>query len=177
MRALRLRWVVGVVAIAVIAVLAIADRVGALRGGPVDPESSMLVGRAAPALSGSTVGGDAYHWRPGRVTVVDIWASWCVPCRTEVPMIAAFARRWADRGVQVVTVDTRDGVTLARRFLDRAGASGLVAIHDPDGRIAVTWGATGIPETFVVDASGVIRAHVVGPVTAPVLGEEVSRWL
>jgi cytochrome c biogenesis protein CcmG/thiol:disulfide interchange protein DsbE len=127
-------------------------------------QTSPLVGHRAPALNGRTLGGGHYTYRPGRVTVVNIWASWCAPCRTELPTLVRFAQQSAAQGVAVATVDTRDGVVPATRFLKRTGATGLTAVSDPDGVLAVGWGATGVPETFVVDARGIVRAHWNGAV-------------
>lgn len=149
---------------------------GALAGstsGSADP----LIGRPAPALAGQTLSGQElrrHSWR-GAVTVVNIWASWCGPCRDELPLIAAFAEQ-APRGVRVVTIDTRDGPAAARSLLQEVGARGLLAVLDPDGRMAVDWGVTGVPETFLVDADGLIRARTRGGVTHEWLREQVSRW-
>jgi len=174
-RTIRLRLLLGIVG--VVALLVVADLLGALRGGAADGTgTSPLVGRRAPTLSGTTLTGAHYRWRPGTVTVVNIWASWCGPCRDELPLIARFAQTWQQRGVRVVTVDSRDGVDPAKAFLGDVGARDLLAVHDPDGRLAVSWGATGIPETFVVDAHGVIRAHQIGEVDAAWLTDEVSAW-
>lgn len=169
-----LKLLAGVVG--VVALLVVADLVGAMRGRADEDGGGPLVGRAAPVLAGTTLAGRSYTWRPGAVTVVNIWASWCGPCRDEVPLIADFARRWSSRGVRVVTVDSRDGVDPAREFLRDVRARSLLAVHDPRGRIAVSWGATGIPETFVVDRRGVIRAHRIGEVDATWLTDEVARW-
>lgn len=169
----RARWVA--LAGLVVVLVVVGDRLGALRGtdsGHAAP--SPLVGTRAPALAGPTVAGGHYRLRPGRLTVVNIWASWCGPCRGEMPDVARFAQQHP--GVRVVTIDTRDGIDPARKFLARMGARGLTAVHDPHGRLAVSWGATGVPETYVVDADGVIRAHHAGPVDANWLVQEVSRW-
>ncbi|MEP9381898.1 TlpA disulfide reductase family protein [Nocardioides sp. KR10-350] len=170
-----LKLLVGLVG--VVALIVVADLLGALRGGAADEDrTDPLLGRDAPVLTGTTLAGRPYRWHAGRVTVVNVWASWCGPCRDEVPLIARFARRWASRGVQVVTVDSRDGVSTAREFLADVGATSLLAVHDPKGRLAVSWGATGIPETFVVDRRGVIRAHRIGEVDTSWLTEEADRW-
>lgn len=169
----RARWLA--LAGLVVVLVVLGDRLGALRGTEAGHAAqSPLVGSAAPALAGGTVDGGHYRLRKGRLTVVNIWASWCGPCRSEMPAVARFAREHP--GVRVVTIDTRDGIDPARRFLARMGASGLVAVHDPHGRLAVSWGATGVPETFVVDAHGVVRAHHAGPVDAGWLVQEVGRW-
>lgn len=171
---MRLRIVLLVATI--VAVLALADLAGAFHGGASGGTGDPLVGHRAPALSGNTVTGGAYRLRPGAVTVVSIWASWCGPCRDEVPLVSRFAARWARRGVRVVTVDTRDGIVPARQFLASIGARHLLAVQDPQGRIAVSWGATGVPESFVVDRSGVVRAHLIGAVDDRWLTDEVARW-
>jgi len=170
-----LKLLVGLAAI--VALLVAADLAGALRGRAADDDTGgPLVGRDAPVLAGTTLSGRPFRWHSGAVTVVNIWASWCGPCRDEVPLIADFARRWSSKGVRVVTVDSRDGVDPAREFLADKGARNLLALQDPHGRLAVSWGATGIPETFVVDRRGVIRAHRIGEVDAAWLTREVSRW-
>ncbi len=136
-----------------------------------------VVGREAPALSGTTLDGDRLaeqRWR-GRTTVVNVWASWCGPCREELPVLAAFAAQ-AGPGVAVVSIDTRDGPAAARSLLEEVEAQGLVAVQDRDGRMAVDWGATGVPETFVVGPDGVIRARVRGGVTRSWLEREVAAW-
>jgi cytochrome c biogenesis protein CcmG, thiol:disulfide interchange protein DsbE len=161
----------------VVLLLVAADLSGALDGsdGSADTGSPM-VGAEAPPLTGKTVAGGRYRLESGGVTVVNVWASWCAPCRDELPAIARFAREWGDKGVEVVTIDTRDGIDAAREFLEESDAEHLPAVHDPEGRLAVSWGATGVPETYVLDADGVIRAHHAGPVDEEWLTREVTRW-
>jgi cytochrome c biogenesis protein CcmG, thiol:disulfide interchange protein DsbE len=171
LRSRRALLVVGLVAVVLVATLALRPR-GASSAGAGSP----LIGKPAPALAGTTLSGQRFALRPGHVTVVNIWASWCDPCRQEVPLVADLARRWAGDGIQVATIDTRDGVSPARDFLAKVGASGLLAVQDPNGRIAVGWGATGVPETFVVDARGVVRARWIGAVSEDWLTGQVERW-
>lgn len=136
--------------------------------------ASPLIGHRAPALSGPTLSGGKYTYRPGAVTVVNIWASWCAPCRSELPTLARLGRQWSGHGVELATIDTRDGAVLASRFLRQTGATGFTAVRDPNGGLAVAWGVTGVPETFVVDANGIVRAHWNGAVDAAWLSREVA---
>ncbi len=166
---------------AVLTIVAVTVTVGVLTGGFRSrdvPGPAPVVGRAAPALAGTTLTGDPFRLRPrpGTLTLVNVWASWCGPCRDEVPLLRDVAERWRHRGVRVVTVNTRDGAVAARSFLSEVGARDLLAVSDPDGRIAVAWGATGVPETFVVDDGGVVRARRIGVVTTGWLEEQLDRW-
>jgi len=136
--------------------------------------ASPLIGHRAPALRGRTLSGGEYTYRPGTVTVVNIWASWCSPCRSELPTLVRLGRQWAGHGVELATIDTRDGAVLASRFLRQTGATGLTAVRDPNGMLAVAWGVTGVPETFVVDAKGIVRAHWNGAVDPTWLSREVA---
>lgn len=151
----------GVVGIVVVPLL------GGLGGTSGEPVRSALVGRPAPALTGSTLDGGTFDLGElsGHVVLVNVWASWCGPCRDELPLIARTERRLADAGLRVVTVDTRDGPVAARSLLAETGATGLTTVLDPDGRLAVAWGAHGVPETFLLDRSGRIQAFHPGPIS------------
>jgi cytochrome c biogenesis protein CcmG/thiol:disulfide interchange protein DsbE len=137
-----------------------------------------MLGAPAPALHGTTVTGADYRLHPagGHLTLVNIWAAWCAPCRDEIPLLARAAADYHSRGVRVVTIDTRDGPVAARALLSDAHAQDLVAVKDPDGRLAVAWGATGVPETVVVDGHGIVRARRLGAVSRAWLDSQVRRW-
>jgi cytochrome c biogenesis protein CcmG/thiol:disulfide interchange protein DsbE len=166
----------------VVAVLLVLLGIAVARGsdatgpGPTGPVGGALAGKPAPALAGTTLAGDHFRLRPGRVTVVNIWASWCGPCREELPTLVQVHRHWQHRGVRLVTIDTKDGPVAARSFLHRLHVTDLLAISDPEGRLAVAWGATGVPETVVVDRHGTIRARWLGAVPRDWLNQELQRW-
>jgi cytochrome c biogenesis protein CcmG, thiol:disulfide interchange protein DsbE len=172
----RRRSVVGA-AVLVLAV-GLALVLGSALGGVQGADRSALVGRSAPALRGLTLTGS--HFRladlEGSVVLVNVWASWCGPCREEMPMLAAIQRRWARSGVEVVGINTRDGPVAARAMLREVRATNVTSVRDPEGRLAVAWGATGVPETFLVDRHGTVRARRVGPVTPQWLRSSVARW-
>jgi cytochrome c biogenesis protein CcmG/thiol:disulfide interchange protein DsbE len=150
---------------------------GSADAGGIGPTGGALAGKRAPALAGTTITGDRFRWRSqGRVTVVNIWASWCGPCREELPTLVQLQHQWAGHGVRLVTIDTKDGPVAARSFLHRLRVSDLLAVSDPEGRLAVAWGATGVPETVVVDRDGVVRARWLGAVRRDWLDEELQRW-
>jgi cytochrome c biogenesis protein CcmG, thiol:disulfide interchange protein DsbE len=108
----------------------------------------------------------------GRPTVVNVFASWCIPCKDEAPVLAAAARSHAG-SVQFVALDYQDYTSDGRRFLRRYG-NDFAALHDGDGHVAQRWGATGVPETYVLDASGRLVAHQALPVTAADLDHLLS---
>lgn len=138
-------------------------------GSGTDPEAipSALVGQLAPPfdlppLEGAGVSGLARADLDGHVTVVNIFASWCGPCRVEHPQLVALA---ADERIRVVGIDYKDQPANALRFLDELGNPFAAIGVDTRGRIAIDWGVYGVPETFVVDRDGIIRFKFIGPLT------------
>jgi cytochrome c biogenesis protein CcmG/thiol:disulfide interchange protein DsbE len=158
-------------------VLAVGLRnAGSSNGGA--PAPSTLTGHPAPALSGRTLDGrrlDLAALR-GSVVLVNIWASWCAPCREEIPLLVQAEKQLGPRGLRVVGVATRDGPVAARALLSELGG-GPASLVDPDGSIAVEWGATGVPETFLVDQQGIVRGRCWGEVTQQWLRDNVEPLL
>ena len=106
----------------------------------------------------------------GQVTLVHVWATWCVVCRAEHPTLLAFARRGL---VPVVGYNYKDDRDLARQWLAEAGNPYALTLFDPAGAVALDWGVYGTPETFVVDADGIIRYKHVGALTDTVIEREL----
>ncbi len=128
---------------------------------------SALVGEPAPPfdlppLEGSGVPGLARADLDGVVTVVNIFASWCGPCRVEHPQLVTLAE---DDRIRVVGIDYKDQPANALRFLEEVGNPFAAIGVDTRGRIAIDWGVYGVPETFVVDRDGIIRFKFIGPLT------------
>jgi cytochrome c biogenesis protein CcmG/thiol:disulfide interchange protein DsbE len=98
----------------------------------------------------------------GQVTVLNVWASWCVPCRDEAPLLTALA---TDRRIRLVGINYKDQPDNARRFLGRYGNPFLANGTDGNGRAAIEWGVYGVPETFVVGRDGRIAYKLIGPLT------------
>ncbi len=132
---------------------------------------SALIGREVPAFDlpaladvdrdGGPVPGFADADLKGRgVTLVNVWASWCVPCREEHPLIEALAK---DGRFRVFGLNYKDKEENARRFLGRYGNPYEAIGVDSNGRVGIDWGVYGVPETFVVDNDGRIVFKHVGP--------------
>jgi cytochrome c biogenesis protein CcmG/thiol:disulfide interchange protein DsbE len=137
-------------------------------GGDPSAIPSALVGQPAPpfdlpALEGAGVPGLARADLDGQVTVVNIFASWCGPCRVEHPQLVALAK---DARIRVVGIDYKDQPANALRFLNELGNPFAAIGVDTRGRIAIDWGVYGVPETFVVDRAGIIRFKFIGPLSA-----------
>jgi cytochrome c biogenesis protein CcmG, thiol:disulfide interchange protein DsbE len=114
-----------------------------------------------PQLDGTgRVSTSAYR---GRTVVLNFWASWCLPCRDESPLLEAAWRRYRTRGVVVLGIDTRDFIGDGRSFVEKFGLT-YPNGYDGPGKLADQYGLTGFPETFVIDREGKIVEHVVGPV-------------
>jgi cytochrome c biogenesis protein CcmG, thiol:disulfide interchange protein DsbE len=100
----------------------------------------------------------------GKAVVVNFWASWCIPCRDEAPVLQQTYERYRDRGLVVLGVDVNDFRQDARRFMERYGVTYPV-VYDGKGSTVGKWGVTGFPETFFVDRSGrLVGERISGPV-------------
>ena len=98
----------------------------------------------------------------GAVTVVNVWASWCVPCHDEAPLLMQLAQ---DQRLRVIGINYKDDADNARRFLGRYGNPFAAAGADQNGRVAIEWGVYGVPETFVIGRDARIAYKLVGPIT------------
>lgn len=140
---------------------------------------SVLIDEPAPALVGPILEGGHFDLADydGQVVIVNVWASWCTVCRAEHPELEAAASRLAPSGVQFVGLNTQDNAADARAFLDEMGGSSYPSVIDEDGRKAVDWGIFGVPETFLVDPRGRVRAKIAGTVTEAWLLSGVEQVL
>jgi cytochrome c biogenesis protein CcmG/thiol:disulfide interchange protein DsbE len=165
---------------AVIAVLAVLAVFGLLTFGLLSKGSSGLEpGEPAPAsslprLEGGGSGSLADY--RGRWVLVNFWASWCVPCREEAPLLESFQRHHGGPGFTVVGIDSRDLSDDGRAFVRRFGLS-YPQLRDGDGATAHDFGTTGVPENYLVDPRGKVRLLVRGPVTGEYLEREVAPLL
>lgn len=133
---------------------------------------------ALPPLDGITADGKAVPGfastdlrTPGKVTVVNVWASWCVPCRQEHPVLSLIEK---DPRVRLVGLNYKDQPENARRFLAALGNPYSAIGVDEKGRVGIDWGVYGVPETFVVDATGTITYKFVGPLSEKALRETLT---
>ncbi len=98
----------------------------------------------------------------GKVWLFNVWASWCVSCREEHPVLNEFAKQQA---VTIVGLNYKDEAAAAKNWLETLGNPYNVSMMDQDGRIGLDWGVYGVPETFVIDKKGVVRYKHTGPVS------------
>jgi cytochrome c biogenesis protein CcmG/thiol:disulfide interchange protein DsbE len=145
-----------------------------LRLGSGDPSRipSALIGHPAPQISLPPLAGLERDGQPvpgiesaafnGAVTVLNVWASWCVPCHDEAPLLVKLA---ADPRIRVVGINYKDQPDNARRFLGRHGNPFVANGTDGSGRAAIEWGVYGVPETFVIGRDGRIAYKLIGPIT------------
>jgi cytochrome c biogenesis protein CcmG, thiol:disulfide interchange protein DsbE len=160
------------------------------RLGDGDPSRipSALIGHPAPQTPLPPLQGLASNGAPipgldpgvfkGKVSLVNVWASWCVPCHDEAPLLTELGR---DSRLQIVGINYKDSAENARRFLGRYGNPFRIVGVDANGRASIEWGVYGVPETFIVGREGTIVYKLVGPVTPDnlntVLRTEIDKAL
>jgi cytochrome c biogenesis protein CcmG, thiol:disulfide interchange protein DsbE len=144
------------------------------RLGAGDPSRipSALIGHEAPATDLPAVAGLERNGEPvpgimpadlkSAVTVLNVWASWCVPCRDEAPLLVRLA---GDKRIRIIGINYKDQPDNARRFLGRYGNPFAASGADTSGRAAIEWGVYGVPETFIIGRDGRIAYKLVGPLT------------
>jgi cytochrome c biogenesis protein CcmG, thiol:disulfide interchange protein DsbE len=144
------------------------------RLGAGDPSRipSALIGQPAPQTNLPPIAGLERDGKPvagldsaafkGDVTVLNVWASWCVPCHDEAPLLMKLA---ADPRIRVAGINYKDSADNARRFLGRYGNPFVANGADANGRAAIEWGVYGVPETFVIGRDGRIAYKLIGPIT------------
>lgn len=139
---------------------------------------SALVGKPAPMMSLPAVnetipGGFATTDLRGKVSIINVFASWCVPCLAEHPQITELA----EQGISVYGINHRDRPEAAATWLRRHGNPYLAVGADTDARASLDWGVTGVPETFIIDANGVVTYKHVGPITQDALNRKILPML
>jgi cytochrome c biogenesis protein CcmG/thiol:disulfide interchange protein DsbE len=159
-----------------------------LRSGDPSLIPSALIGHPAPQTPLPPLEGLVNNDKPvpgldpaafkGKVSVVNVWASWCIPCHDEAPLLTALGQ---DKRIQIVGINYKDDADNARRFLGRYGNPFSAVGVDANGRAAIEWGVYGVPETYVIGRSGKILFKLVGPVTPDnidsVLKAEIDKAL
>ena len=134
---------------------------------------SPLLGKTAPAmrlpelvLPESRIG---IADLKGKAYVLNVWGSWCVSCRVEHPVITELAQS----GTMVVGYNYKDSPEDAARWLARYGNPFALVVQDRDGQAALDWGIYGAPETFVIDAQGIVRYKHIGPLTREIIAADI----
>ena len=139
---------------------------------------SPLIGKSAPAFSltrlddaNQTISRDDLR---GKVWMLNVWASWCVACREEHPLLVAFAKRGL---VPIYGLNYKDQRDDGRAWLARFGNPYASSLFDGEGRVGIDFGVYGVPETFIIDKTGTIRLKHIGPLTPDVIATEIEPMI
>jgi cytochrome c biogenesis protein CcmG, thiol:disulfide interchange protein DsbE len=127
---------------------------------------SPLIGKPAPAFTLPRLDDSKLSMKRddllGQAWVLNVWASWCVPCRAEHPLLIELARK---KAAPIYGLNYKDKPEAALGFLKQLGDPFVATLVDADGRVGIDYGVYGVPETFVIDKAGVIRHKHIGPLT------------
>jgi cytochrome c biogenesis protein CcmG/thiol:disulfide interchange protein DsbE len=140
---------------------------------------SPLPGRPAPDFSLPTLQpGDSIKLSElrGNVVVVNFWASWCIPCRDEHPVLLAASQVYEPKGVRFVGIAYNDKPEDSQRWLDELG-SAYPSLVDNGARTAIDYGVSGVPETFILDKQGVVAFKKFGPITSGEITQKLDSLL
>jgi len=135
---------------------------------------SPLIGKPAPPFKLTQLHDPAKTLTPedmkGQVWLLNVWASWCVSCREEHPILVALGKT---KVVPIIGLDYKDESSAGMKWLTQHGDPYTLSIVDRDGRVGIDFGVYGVPETFVIDKSGTIRYKQIGPITAAALEQKI----
>ena len=136
-----------------------------LRGLSINPHkvSSPLVGRLAPASQA--------HLFQGKVSVLNVFATWCLSCKLELPLLMQLHRELPN--LAIFGLSYKDQAKKVSTWLKEKGNPYHIVIDDPKGKIGMNWGVYGTPEMFVIDRNGIIRDKIVGQITPAILKEKL----
>jgi cytochrome c biogenesis protein CcmG, thiol:disulfide interchange protein DsbE len=175
----RLKYLLPIISVTALIAFFAKALIGIDSGG-YDPRliQSPLLNKPAPAFVASalleptrSVALDAYK---GKFVLVNVWGSWCVACRQEHESLLKIH---ASHSIEILGVDWRDEPTAAQQYLQRLGNPYSDIASDPTGRIAIDFGVTGAPESFLIDPEGRIVAKHTGPLTPEAFQQEIAPWL
>jgi cytochrome c biogenesis protein CcmG/thiol:disulfide interchange protein DsbE len=142
----------------------------------LDPREvpSPLVGKPAPAFELPVLHQPGKRFTPedmrGKVWLLNVWASWCVSCREEHPVLVELAKQGV---MPILGLNYKDKGDEATAWLKQFGDPYDLSVVDADGRIGIDYGVYGVPETYLIDTQGVIRYKQIGPVTPAVLEQKI----
>lgn len=135
---------------------------------------SPLAGKPAPDFTLPLLSDPAKSFSPaemkGKVWLLNVWASWCVSCRQEHPVLVSFAKQG---NVPIVGLNYKDQVADGKKWLVDFGDPYLLSAVDADGRVGINYGVYGVPETYVIDKQGLIRLKHTGPITTESLNTQI----
>jgi cytochrome c biogenesis protein CcmG, thiol:disulfide interchange protein DsbE len=135
---------------------------------------SPLIDKPAPAFKLAQLHEPALAFAPedmkGKVWLLNVWASWCVSCRVEHPLLVEMARR---KVVPIVGLDYKDRAEDGAQWLAKLGNPYVLSAQDVEGNVGINYGVYGVPETFVIDKQGVIRYKQIGPITPEALEKRI----
>lgn len=141
-----------------------------------DPQEipSPLINKVAPAFEVPQLADGNKTFSPasmkGQVWILNVWASWCVACREEHPVLVELAK---SQEAPVIGLDYKDKREDALAMLAKQGNPYLLSAFDANGRVGIDYGVYGVPETYIIDKAGVIRFKHIGPLTMNVLNQKI----
>jgi cytochrome c biogenesis protein CcmG, thiol:disulfide interchange protein DsbE len=139
---------------------------------------SVLINKPAPEFNLPAIaevgvpGLSSAELKKGKVTFVNVWASWCIPCRQEQPVLLELAKR---SDIELVGINNKDEPANARAFLSAMGNPFAAIGSDLNGRTTIDFGTYGVPESFLIDGNGIIRFKIIGGITAENLNVDLPR--
>jgi cytochrome c biogenesis protein CcmG/thiol:disulfide interchange protein DsbE len=160
--------VLGVLAVVALLVFGVASKGG---NGPMHVGDAVPTSTLTPLEDNGADGSLADY--KGKWVLVNVWASWCNPCREESPALQNFYEKHRNENFTILGVDSQDTIEDAAKFIDEFGLS-YPHLHDGSGDYADELGTTGVPESFLVNPDGKLAVPLVGPVTEKILEEQVA---